>query len=170
MNAAHWHLLLNHAPIMGTIGATGIMIAGYLFKNDSVKKTALGVYIASALAGIPAFLTGEGAEELVENLPGVTEHFIETHEDLGKILFALTNTLGVVSIIGLVLDRMKNKIASYTYMVVLILGIGTSIFAKQVATSGGEIRHTEIRTDASKAGNEVIPSNGENTGEEKHED
>lgn len=155
MNEAHWHLLLNHAPIMGTIGATGILIAGFLFKNDSVKKTALGVYIAAALVGIPAFLTGEGAEELVENLPGVTENFIETHEDLGKILFALTNTLGVLALIGFVLERMKNKMVSYIYIVVLMIGIGASIFAKQVATSGGEIRHTEIRSSAPQAGVEA---------------
>lgn len=147
MNAAHWHLLLNHVPIMGTIGATGILITGFIFKNPAIKRTALGIFIVSGLIAIPAYLTGEGAEDVVENLPGVTENFIETHEDLGKIFLALTGLLGLLALVNFALDRMQHKVASHLYLTILVIGLGSSIFAKQVATSGGEIRHTEIRAN-----------------------
>ena len=43
MNPAHWHLMLNNVPVLGT--AFGIVII--------------------ALLAIPAYLTGEPAEEIV---------------------------------------------------------------------------------------------------------
>lgn len=151
MNTAHWHLLLNHLPIVGTIIGTLILVAGFIFKNNStIKQTALGVFVFSALCAIPAYLTGEGAEEVVEKLPGVTENIIESHEDLGKIFLIVVGTLGMLSLVTFFSERFKSKAASVLYVAILITALGTSVFAKQVGTSGGEIRHTEIGSNASQ--------------------
>lgn len=150
MNAAHWHLLLNHLPIVGTIIGTLILAVGFGIKNNStIKQTALGVFVFSALCAIPAYLTGEGAEEVVEHLPGVTESVIENHEDLGKIFMIVVGSLGILSLVTFVSDWLKSKVAPVLYVAVLISAIGTSFFAKQVGTSGGKVRHTEIRDNAS---------------------
>lgn len=152
MNTAHWHLLLTHLPIIGTIAGTSILIAGFVLKNNSiVKRTALGVLVFSALFAIPSFLTGEGAEEVVEDLPGVAESFIETHEELGETFLIILSILGAISILTFLADWFKHKATAMLYIIVLIASIATSVFTKQLANSGGEIRHTEIRADATGA-------------------
>lgn len=168
MNTAHWHLLLNHLPITGTIFGLLILVAGFVFKNNTgVKQTALGVFVFSALCAIPAYLTGEGTEEIVEKMPGVTETIIDTHEDLGKIFLIVIEALGVLALLTFITDRFQKKAASLLYVLVLITAIGTSVFAKWVGTSGGEIRHTEIRLGASTQPGNAVEQNGKG---EKDED
>ena len=146
MNTAHWHMLLNHLPMVGIIVGTLILAAGFVFKNQpAVKITALGVFVFAALMAIPSYLTGEGAEEIAEKLPGVTEGFIENHEDLGKIFLILTESLGVLALVTFLFLRLKSKLAPVLLGLVFITAVGTSIIAKQVGTSGGQVRHTEIR-------------------------
>jgi formate hydrogenlyase subunit 3/multisubunit Na+/H+ antiporter MnhD subunit len=149
MNTVHWHLLLNHLPIIGGIIGMGILVAGFVLKNNPiVKRTALGVFVFSAVFAIPAFLTGEGAEEAVENLPGVMESLIEEHEDLGKLFLLLMSTLGVVSLLALFADIKKLKAAKTLYFLVLLVGMVSIYFGATTGVSGGKVRHTEIRTDA----------------------
>ena len=110
---------------------------------------------------IPAFLTGEGAEELAEKLPGVTESFIESHEELGKYFMIAVSVLGLLSLITFFADRAKNKLAPILFGIILLTGTGTCILAKKVGTSGGQVRHTEIRGDAVQQQNNAAEQGGE---------
>jgi len=149
MNTAHWHLMLNHFPMIGIIIGVLILVAGYLLKKNSiVKQVALGVFVFSALTAIPAYLTGEGAEEAVENVAGISESTIEEHEEMGKTFAILVGVLGVLALIALIAERKKSKASGILYTLVFILAVITSIYAKQLGTSGGDIRHTEIRSDS----------------------
>ena len=58
MNQAHLHLLLNHLPILGALFGLLILAGGFLLKYDTVKRTALGLFVLSAILAIPAYLTG----------------------------------------------------------------------------------------------------------------
>lgn len=148
MNQAHLHLLLNHLPILGTLFGLLTLGAGFFLKNNSVKRTALGIFVFSAIAAIPAYLTGEGAEEVVESFPGVTENLIEAHEDLANIFLWVVGVLGLFSLATFYADFKGKKMAPALYTLILVAAIGTMIFAQQVGSSGGEIRHSEIRSDA----------------------
>lgn len=164
MNTAHWHMLLNHLPMVGIIVGTLILAAGFVFKNQpAVKITALGVFVFAALMAIPSYLTGEGAEEVAEKLPGVTESFIENHEDLGKIFLILAESLGALALMTFLFLRLKSKLAPVLLGIVFITAVGTSIFAKQVGTSGGQVRHTEIRNNNAQPAEQATEQNG--TGE-----
>ena len=161
MNTAHWHMLLNHLPMVGIIVGTLILAAGFVLKNQpAVKITALGVFVFAALMAIPSYLTGEGAEEIAEKLPGVTEGFIENHEDLGKIFLILTESLGALALVTFLFLRLKSKLAPVLLGLVFITAVGTSIFAKQVGTSGGQVRHTEIRNGNAPASETSTEQNG----------
>src|SRR5688572_15912453 len=122
MNTAHWHLALNHFPIISTIMGSLILIVGYVFfrKNDTVRNIALGVFVFSAIVAVPAYFSGEGAEEIVEGLPGVTENTIEQHEDLGKLFFIAIEILGILAILSFITFRMKNKLSSFLYPLTMI--------------------------------------------------
>ena len=145
MNDAHLHLIVNHFPIVGiTIGLL-VLIVGYLIKNEQVKATSLGIFIFSALAAIAANYTGDGAEEIVEKIPGITKSLIHDHEEYAEQFFTLSLILGGAALITLFLQIKKLGLAKYGYILVAILAISSLVSANYVGVSGGEIRHTEIR-------------------------
>jgi len=152
MNDAHLHLAVNHLPIVGNLIGILVLITGLLFKKVEVKLTAFGIFIFSAITSAFAFYTGEGAEEIVENISGISETLIHTHEEYAETFFILTLILGAVSLIGFVVELKKSKYAKYLAFLILLLAMGDGVLAKYVGTSGGEIRHSEIRSDS-----EMIP-------------
>jgi len=145
MNDAHLHLIVNHFPIVGTGIGLLVLIAGYLIKNEQVKATSLGIFIFSALAAIAANYSGDGAEEIVEKIPGITKSIIHDHEEYAEQFFTLSLILGGASLITLFLQIKKLGLALYGYILVIILAISSFVSASYVGISGGEIRHTEIR-------------------------
>lgn len=156
MNEAHFHLLVNHIPIIGVVIGILILIAGFILKINVVKRTALGVFIFSAMFAIPAFLSGEGAEEFIEKLPGVSETYIGAHEEIAEIFIWIIATLGVLSLLTFLSEYFKTKYSKLLYLLTAIMAIVTIIVAKQVGTTGGEIRHIEIRATQSPVNTDGI--------------
>ena len=68
MNSAQIHLLSNHLPL--TIPFIGIIILmiSIFVKSPVVKRTGYFILVLGGLFTIPTFLSGEGAEEIVEHL------------------------------------------------------------------------------------------------------
>jgi uncharacterized membrane protein len=148
MNDAHLHLVVNHFPIIGLILALGILVAGMILKNNSVKNTAYALFIVSAIFAAFSMGTGEGAEEAVENMPTVGKQIIHEHEEMAEKLALILYLLGVISIGGIYLNiknHSKAKLVSFIALVVAIVGLYAAI---QTGTTGGEVRHTEIRANA----------------------
>ena len=148
MNDAHLHLVVNHFPIIGPILALGILLVGMILKNNSVKNTAYVLFIVSAIFAAFSMGTGEGAEEAVENMPTVGKQIIHEHEEMAEKLAIVLYVLGVISIAGIYLNfknHSKAKLVSFAALVVAVVGV---FFAKETGTTGGEVRHTEIRADA----------------------
>lgn len=148
MNDAHLHMVVNHFPIIGTIFGFGILIAGLVLKNKTLMNTSYVLFIVAAIFAAISMATGEGAEELVEDMPNVGKQIIHEHEELAEKLAILLYVLGGLSLVGLYLNfknHAKAKLLSF-----LILGIATAglFLVQKVGTSGGEIRHTEIRPNA----------------------
>lgn len=145
MNDAHYHLILNHLPIVIPVVGLLVMIGGYVFRSDIVKRTALLIFVLGAMVTIPAFFTGEGAEEVVEQLQGVDDKFIEPHEEAAEIFAISSYMLGVVSLFGLWANYKKRSFSGVISVLVTLFAIVVLFFAQQTGTTGGEIRHTEIR-------------------------
>lgn len=147
MNQAHWHLLLNHLPVLGTLFGLLLLTFSIIRKNEELRRTALLVFVLSAIVTIPVFLTGEPAEKIVENLPGVSEALIERHEDAAKLALIANLLTGAAGLIGLVLAWKKPRLASATTVTALALALVTSGLMGWTASLGGQIRHTEIRAE-----------------------
>lgn len=144
MNEAHIHLLFNHLPIIVPILGVLIMLAGILLKSAVIRRTAFAVFFLGALMTIPAYVSGEGAEEIVERYPGVNHRLVHHHADLASTFAWMSYLLGVLSLVGL-WANWKDKSFANILTVVTILYAGVVIyFAQQAGTSGGEIRHPEI--------------------------
>jgi uncharacterized membrane protein len=151
MNDAHLHLVVNHFPIIGTILGLGILITGIILKNNSVKNTAYGLFIVAAIFAAFSVGTGDGAEEMVKDLPNVGKRIIHKHEAIAEKLAIVLYLLGSISVLGIIWDiknHSKGKFISFVAVIVAIIGVYLSAL---VGTSGGEIRHTEIREDSADA-------------------
>lgn len=148
MNDAHLHMIVNHFPIIGTIFGFGILIVGLFLKNKTLINTSYVLFIVAAIFGAFSMGTGEGAEELVEDMPNIGKQIIHEHEELAEKLAVLLYVLGTLSLGGLYLNFKNNARAKLLSF--LILGVATAglFLVQKVGTSGGEIRHTEIRTNA----------------------
>lgn len=149
MSDAHLHLVVNHFPIIGTILALGILLAGILLKNISVKNTAYVLFIVAAIFAIFSMQTGEGAEEMVEDMPNIGKRIIHEHEEIAEKLAIVLYLLGGISVLGIILNLKNHAKAKFISVVAVIVAIGAVYLAQLVGTSGGEIRHTEIRADGS---------------------
>ncbi len=165
MNDAHLHMVVNHFPIIGTIFGLGILLAGIFMKNNVIKSVAYILFVVAGIFAAVSMATGEGAEEIAEKLPSVTDQIIHEHEEMAEKLAIVLYALGLVSLIGLYLNfinHAKASIVSYFAMVIAIVGV---FVGKQAGTTGGEIRHTEIRANANTA---AVDQNG--VGEEGDDD
>jgi uncharacterized membrane protein len=163
MNGAHWHLAVNHLPIIFPIVGVIVMITGLISKSEAVKRTAFMIFILGAFTAIAAMNTGEGAEEVVEKINGVTENYIESHEETAETFAILAYILGGISLLGLWASFKQKSFSTIISIATLIFAFVVLFFAKQTGTTGGEIRHTEIRNGNS------IPAT-ENNNAEKDED
>ena len=148
MNEAHFHLVVNHLPIVGILIGILVLVMGFILKKSEVKVTALGIFVFSALASIAAFYSGEGAEEIVERIPGISETLINQHEESAELFFTIVLILGAVSLGAMFLEIKKSKLSKFGFILVILLVLAAGVLAKNVGTTGGEIRHTEIRNDS----------------------
>jgi uncharacterized membrane protein len=163
MNGAHFHLVINHLPIIFPIVGVIVMITGLISKSEAVKRTAFMIFIIGSLTSIAAMISGEEAEEVVKNLSGVTENYIERHEESAEHFSVLSYILGGLSLLGLWVGIKQKSVSNIANIAILIFAFVVICFGKDTGTTGGEIRHTEIRS-----GNNIPAS--ENNNAEKDED
>jgi len=148
MDATHLHLVLAHFPIIGIIIGTAILASGLIFKNTAIQKVALATFIVMALLTIPVFLTGEESGETVENLAGVSEQLIENHEELAEKAIWLMGILAGLSLIAYYAIVKKFSFAKAITWITLIVSLANFGLFAQVGNLGGQIRHSEIRTES----------------------
>lgn len=150
MNGAHWHLVVNHLPIIFPLVGLIVMVTGLLSKSEAVKRMAYLIFAVGALAAIAAVSTGGEAEEVVEKISGVTENYIETHEEAAETFALLSYILGGISLLGLWASLKQKAFSNVISLGALLFALVVLFFAKQTGTTGGEIRHTEIRDASSE--------------------
>ena len=167
MNDAHLHMVVNHFPIIGTILGAGILLTGILFKNNTVKNVAYVLFVVAAVFAAVSMATGEGAEEMVEDMPTVGHDIIHEHEEIAEKLALSLYVLGVVSLFGLYANIKKLSQAKTAAVLTLVISIIAIYFAQLTGTTGGEIRHTEIRANA---GGTDATTNSASETEGEHED
>lgn len=156
MNAVHWHLMLNHFPIVGIIISTALLLWGIGAKQNNIKAIASVLTVVFAIIAIVVFKTGEPAEEAVEKLPGVTEAAIELHEEAAELAMWAIAVSGIAAFISLVLHFTQRPQAVLLYILTALLGLFSTFALVRTGYYGGQIRHTEIASAAtSPAGNQA---------------
>lgn len=150
MNAAHFHLILNHVPVITTFFAIILMLWGYLANKRDLINVAFWGFILAALATIPVFLSGHSAEEIVENMQDVSGNAIDLHEEMAEITLWLTIFMGILGITGLYMQNKLSKLFKSFLMVIVVFGVVTGGLLTYTGYLGGHIHHPEI---VSQSGN-----------------
>lgn len=143
MNQAHLHLILVHIPVVLTPVAALTLALGLMRKQSTTVTIAHSFLVAATLFCIPAFLLGEGAEELVEHLPGISEDTIEEHEEVAEVTVWISGFLGLCSLVSLMLRNRMTGLHFRLQSVILALAFAASGFLAYTAYEGGKIRHPE---------------------------
>ncbi len=99
MNEAHFHLMVNHFPIIAPIIGMLVLIVGIGLKNTSVERTAYAIFIFGAVSTFLAMMTGDKAEHFLENLPDVSHKLIHEHEELAERFMIFSYLLGLSSML-----------------------------------------------------------------------
>ncbi|MEC5156703.1 hypothetical protein [Chryseobacterium sp. MP_3.2] len=146
MDELHLHLVVNHLPIIFPIVGIIILLIGIFTKSEVTKRNAYIIFVLGAITSVAAMVTGDNAENFATKIAGFSENLIEKHEEVSEIFAILTYVLGAISILSLIGSLRNSVLSKFSPLVVGILTIICLFFAQRVGTSGGVIRHTEIRS------------------------
>lgn len=130
MNGAHLHLIVTHLPVLGVVFGAVLLGVGLFYQNRTAQQVALSVLVLAGLAAGAAYLTGEGAEEVIESTLGAGKPFLERHEE--------------TAVSGLVAAGIAGAPALN-----LVIAFGATGTLAWVANLGGQIGHPEIRSGQS---------------------
>lgn len=146
MNQTHLHLLLNHLPIFGSILGGLVLVHGLWTKSNQTKIAAYNILVISSVAAVITYLTGEAAEESVENIQGVSKDLIDRHADFAVFALVALISLGVASLLGLFLTIKNSPSARTIAFVTLFISLISFGLIARTGYIGGQIRHTEINS------------------------
>lgn len=152
MDEVHIHLLINHLPIFGSILGGLVLAHGIWSKSTQTIIAAYNVLIISSIGAVMAYITGEGAEEAVENIQGVAINMIGIHEDFALFSLVSLIVVGVISIFGLMLSIKKSPFANMFALFTLTITLISFGLVARTGYLGGQIRHTETGTATSLQG------------------
>lgn len=151
----HIHLLINHLPLFGSFAGLVVLLYGIWKRSINTMNAAYLVLIIAAIGAGIAYLTGEPAEETVENLQGVSKDMLELHEEAGLYAVISFAILGFAALGGLILSMRKIASVKSVALIILLLGLVSFGIVARTAFIGGQIRHSEIRGDY-----QPVPQNG----------
>lgn len=143
MSLVHLHLVLNHVPVIGAVFVLLVLLLAFWKRSSEMGRLALGMLVVIGFVSAFVFLTGEPAEEAVENLAGVSESAIHLHEDAATVALVLSGVLGLLSV-GFLWWYQRREIPRVVLGTALIAVLALTGTMGWTANLGGRIRHTEI--------------------------
>jgi hypothetical protein len=145
MNAPHWHLAINHLPVVGVFLV--MLLLGYALVRGrgELYGVSLGALVLLALATVPVFFTGRSADEALMEFPDVDDKLVHLHEAAANLAFIGVGILGVVALAALWFGRKAPQISRGMAAIVFALSLLETALMGRAANLGGNIRHPEIR-------------------------
>lgn len=177
MDLAYLHIVTNHIPIVGVPFALFLLLLGIWRKSDEMKSASFLIFAFLGIATLGVYLLGQGGEDFVEELSGVSHDAIENHQDFAKIALGIIGGLAVLSafafvryrgtqilkrrssqklLTGDVVESTDSYFPNWIVFSVLALSLISVGVLGYTGKLGGMIRHTEFY------GGAVSSENGEN--------
>jgi hypothetical protein len=125
-----------------------LLLWGLLRQSRDVTQIGLLLTVLLAVTAIPIYLTGEPAEEQLENEPWFDKQRVEAHEERAEAGLIVVLVAGVAALGGLWLARAGRPQRRGISILVLIGLVVSAVLFALAALDGGQIRHDEIRPTA----------------------
>jgi hypothetical protein len=146
MNAAHWHLMLNHLPIIGAAFALIIWLYAIWRNHPDIYRLALGLAILTGLATLPVYWSGEQGHEILHGLADFNHEMVETHEIWGTYMLYIMLASAALAIGCLLSLKRSNGLPSLFWKVgmasIFLITTGLGIYTGHL---GGMVHHPEMR-------------------------
>lgn len=156
-NVAHVHLILNTIPYIGLAFGIIMAILGWRRRKPDIVRTGLLTFIIIAVITVPVYLTGLGAEDVVQGLGDVHHDLIEAHERSAVFTLVTVLALGLVSLGGYYFHRRVRLINPSYLIFAVLLAIFAEFLVLRTSLLGGRINHPEVRTGYHAAPERVLP-------------
>ena len=150
-NGAQIHLLFNHAPVLLYPFILLTCLWAIWRRQTALFEFAFGMTLIAGILSAVAFLSGEGAEDVLKALPDYPKAFVHEHEETGEIALILSGICAGLALLGLPFVQKfatflrSPKLQSWIRFTFVALVLVLSFVLAGVAHQGGMIRHTEIR-------------------------
>jgi hypothetical protein len=148
VNFAHLHLVMNHVPTVGSVAALGLLLLGYVRRNDHLKHVGLEVLFIIALLTLPVYVSGAVALSEIRNRAEVSVDAVKIHQDVALFGFSWMELAGFVAWVALWQWRRRGRPARGLVPAATLLLLMALVVMGRAANLGGDIRHPEIRADA----------------------
>ncbi|GAB4017421.1 DUF2231 domain-containing protein [Spirosoma koreense] len=147
LNGAHWHLLVNHFPIVGSLLATIVLGSGLIRRQEAVIQLGFGLFIFLTVATLVTNQTGERAEHYLQSIHALDRPRLHQHEEAADIANIGMYLTGILSLLALTWQRAKRQ--RFLAGLIFVLSLITCGLMINVGRYGGLIMHTELREESS---------------------
>ena len=157
MNWAHIHLAFNHVPVI-LVPVSGLILMLATFRRSAeLARMGGGMLALTAVLGVGVYFTGEPAEDVVENMSGVSKPAIETHEEAAEAAVIATAVAGLLALGFLIAERRRDSRATVLLVATLVATLVAAGLMARAANLGGAIRHPEITAAGGEGAAAVRP-------------
>jgi hypothetical protein len=151
LNPAHWHLVINHIPILGPFFLALLLTIGLVRRSREVTRLALALTLLFPVATYVATLTGEKAEHYLEDQAWFDEDRVHDHEERGEAALIASGVAGGLALLALWVSRKGMVLKPAMTILVLLVTLIAAGLVALAALDGGQIRHEELRQPASES-------------------
>jgi uncharacterized membrane protein len=138
VNGAHLHLLLNHIPTVAFGVGVAFFLAGLIKKSEDLTQASFVAFFINALLAIPAYVSGNAAEFILRDQPGMSAEVLAAHQNAAAFGLMFMEITGLVAWVALWRFR------RWVIPALLALSVATFALMARAANLGGGIRHPEI--------------------------
>ena len=142
MDGQALHLAVNHFPIILALVGTAAALLAFLSRRRGVLLYALATLTLAGLASYPVVLTGDQAEEVLEERWFIDKAQIEEHEesaDISNILLIVTGVVSAVCWYRVLRSPREAAPATWMLALIVVLGLSSSGSVAYTAWEGGFI-------------------------------
>lgn len=142
MTGLHAHLMLNHIPVVGVVAAAAL--TAWALRRPALRRAALITAAIAGLSAVPAFMSGEPAEDAVETEQ--LEPYIERHEEAAGAALAAALVTAALAAAVLYAFRFRDGVPRWAMAAVAVALLVQTALMLNAARLGGQIAHPELRT------------------------
>ena len=135
---------MNHVPTIGSVAALGVLLLGYVRRNDHLKHVGLEVLFVVALLTLPVYVSGVAGYFEIRERPEISVEAVRIHQDVALFGFSWMMIAGFVAWIALWTWRRHGRPARGLVPAATFLLVMALVVMGRAANLGGEIRHPEI--------------------------